>query len=255
MVISCSPRVKGALLTALRARRCYCIHWHPTNNPQTPALRHSQDSTCLATRLRDCQQIRHHPTEYSSLLPEELLDILASFQMIDVYHESSGSSAKLLRSDAIYEAEYALIQLYDDDLIRTLEFPWLSANTSGLFHIAAHIYILIILRQILRRFSVVQFFAQRLESSLLYLRATLPAQNVASGLMLWIETLHCLSTLSIPAKNEGSRSVFAICDALNISKLRDFRNKLREVCWIDGVLGDDIVDLWNMRERQLQNTT
>jgi hypothetical protein len=166
--------------------------------------------------------------------------------MIDVYHQDSGSSSRLLRSDAIYEVEYALIQIYDDDFIRSLKSPQLSTSLSALFHIAAHIYTLMVLRQILRRFDVVQTFAKPLETALAHLHAT-ESPGEASVLMVWIETLHCLSTLSVSAKSRGARALYLICEALNINGLRDFQRALQGICWIDGVLGDDVVELWNMR--------
>lgn len=206
--------------------------------------------------IRDVQKY-NLPESYTTLLPDGLQDILAAFQTIDVYQLQSGPAKRQWISGAIYEVEKLLLFLDDDGFARLFTHPRQYCSLPSLFQLASHVYLLLVLRQIFKQFPVVQTFAETLASKLRIYHLRQAFADRSSGeteLLLWIQSLHCLSTVESKTRFEAQKALLSICKACGIFEFSQFSKALKQVAWVDGTLGDEVVDLWTTMMAAVKNS-
>ncbi|KAK5174119.1 uncharacterized protein LTR77_001199 [Saxophila tyrrhenica] len=229
------------------ARRAYGLRWlRPSGAPQvTNCLPDEIDP--LAKSIRDLQRDQM-PDEIRAILPDSLQQVLAGFQTVSIYQSQPGQTKQKWISAAIFEVERMLMYLDDNSFARLFRSPREYCPLSSLFHLAGHIYLLIVLRQIHRQFPIVQAFADVLASKLkAYHRRRVATENTQGEkqLLLWIHTLQCISTVESEVRLEAQKGLLSVCQAMEIVDFAGFSNTLKQVAWVDRTLGEDLSDVWN----------
>lgn len=157
----------------------------------------SQSDTAVVERpVRESSWITRGstPNRYDFAILPELAEILDSFYNIARYYSSGARTTERRQriSQMIYNVEYQLISLS-----HIQEAPKTSNSTTDLssaIRHAAHIYGLLVLRQIHWKSSIVQKYAQALSNEIdLYQRAWIKLlPDSWQHLLLWIQSLLCL---------------------------------------------------------------
>ncbi len=109
-------------------------------------------------------------------------------------------------------------------------------------------YILVVLRQVHKQFSVVQTFTEVLESKLRVYHQHRVCSDHTHGeqtLLLWCHTVHCLAAVGSEVILDGQKGLQCLLEALGIVDLGGFVETLKDVAWVDGTLGDALSEVLN----------
>ena len=63
-------------------------------------------------------------------------------------------------------------------------------------------------------------------------------------LLLWIETVLAIATIGSEEKLESVMILRLLLGHIGCIDVEEFIGRLKEVCWLDGYLDEDIFDIW-----------
>ena len=177
------------------------------------------------------------------MLSHELCEVLGDLQSIASYFSQCGRTPaeRQKLSHAIYDVEYKLMELHQDHLSGLSSLSNSIVNLSDVFQLAAQVYILLVLRQVHRRSSIVQKYIHILsaeiqtnQSSIIDARET---ENWNwSILMLWIETILAVGAVGPEIRTPSLIRLMHLC-------------RLMHIISFNGCLERDCVDVRNFTAR------
>lgn len=185
---------------------------------------------------------------YALWLSPELLQVLASFRTIDAYIGQSGRVKRKYLSDIIYDVELELIA-FEDDFVEDQGNSGACIPLSSLFHTAAHLYLLIGLRQVHKKLPLVQYFERILTTKLRLFSLGDPNDNDTASsrnLLLWITTVHSVAAVDPQARNFGLKAIRSLLSTMKISEWEEYQSVLGEVAWANVTLEKELFTLWHM---------
>lgn len=182
----------------------------------------------------------------AALLPGELRHIIATFRTIDSYAGKTGQINRRHVSDSIFDVEWALLRLFDHAFAGLLAERMGFATLPQMFHMAAHIYLAVGLRQIHRKMALVKRFVEPLTAKLSLYRArkSRTDDSAAMTLLLWIEIVHYLANHQPIAHTDALKAIANLLQAMNINDLAGLKRALGRVTWASNVLDGELFALW-----------
>ena len=178
-------------------------------------------------------------------------DILARLQAIASYppQASRTTSQRQQLSQAIYDIEYRLMSIRQRD-----SGPRGSSgagfNLSKPLHLATQLYALVVLRQVPRRSSLVQKYAQALSAELKSLQllrddCVLGLGSIQKSFLLFMEVLLLLSSPDGNICQDNIVLLVVLVQSLKLTEMQILTHHLKQVAWMDEILEDELADLWN----------
>ena len=185
------------------------------------------------------------------MISRELEELLESLQILSSL--PAGPSRTLAQrqriSHIVYDAEYKLILLNQGHLASLSGLSSADTTLSKSYQLAVQTYVLLALRRIKRGSRLVQRYVQALRSDsrnrklpVKYLSAT--SNRAWLVLVLWIETVLAIVAIDSEEKLESVVTLRLLLGHIGCIDVEEFIGVLKEVCWLDGYLDDDIFDIW-----------
>lgn len=188
-------------------------------------------------------------------LSEGLIDILADFRFIAAFPVAAKRTKDQRQriSQAIYDVEYKLIMLHQEDQdearIGNNDLQGSSNILSQLTRSAAQIYVFIALRQMLGQSKLVQSHAQTLESKLEeYWSCHGDISELASharDLLIWTMVLLLLTTFNYASQLDLTQRLTRFLHSAEILHLEQLVLTLKSIAWMDDILSEELSLLWN----------
>ena len=237
-----------------RARRIYCLRTHqPLDLPPVPASSRAsfdefeEEPQCLGNVKASILKRNN----YASVISRELEELQENMQTLSLL--PAGPTRTLAQrqqiSYIVYDAEYKLILLNQGHLAGLAGLSSAETNLSTSYQLAAQVYTMVALRHVKLTSPLVQRYVQALRSDawyrmFLFEDKGLKSNRAWSVLLLWIETVLAIATTDSEKKLESLLILGLILDHFGCTDLDDFIGILKEVCWLDGFLEEQIREIW-----------
>jgi hypothetical protein len=192
------------------------------------------------------------------VISRELEELLESLQRLSLF--PAGPSRTLAQrqqiSHIIYDAEYKLILLNQGHLAGLSGLSSAGTTLSKSYQLAVQIYVMVALRHIKKGSRLVQRYVQALRSDSRNRKLPVEYFCVTSNrswlvLLLWIETVSAIATTDSEEKLESVMTLRLLLGHIGCIDVEVFIGLLKEVCWLDGYLDDEIFDIWTKAKDQI----
>ena len=238
-----------------RSRRSYYLRWYnllslPPLPPLSRPYFDEQDQIYEDIEI-SMQQLTTND-DYAGIISCELIDVLDGFQVIASYPTQTlrTPSQRLHISQAILDVEYKLMLLHQNHLS---ELAGLSSTFTTLakpFQLAAQLYVLLVLRQLPARSSVVQKYAEPLAAELLPAKLSWSSLDQRRStewraLLIWILVLLLVATFDLQARHRLISLLVSLSDMTGIEVQQQVVRSLRDVAWIDGIFEEELTVICN----------
>lgn len=236
------------------ARRTYCLRSNePLELPVVPSTsRYVFDETFEDMQSPDdLSALIIERNKFRNIISRELEELLDGLHILSSFPPTGSRTPAQRRhiSYIIYDTEYKLIILNQSHLAGLSGLSTTRANLSKSFQLAVQIYVMAALRKLQPQSALVQRYVKALKSDTRGLQLPGKGLDLTSYqswavLLLWIETVLAVTTVDENEKTQCVSILRELLKAYDCTEMSDFIGLLKEVCWLDGCIDEELSDVW-----------